>query len=545
MGVDERAIKEATIWAHLKAVVSHVVGERPKDPTNNLACISNFALSGKMVPPPSTTIFQDQRPKGTQALPVQQLGDDVEWARRFARQVVPPKPPKKDDEEEEPAAEEDKGELCDVAQEQEVLRAFGEGLTEAETFRLTVSLKRLLDVEPLAKVRFWGKILGTRRDYYIAETKIDESRVPEKDAVEEEAPEQTGKPPETIYQGLNTHKAREAVRVLAEDQKGTNEFKYYAATSDDVTEWTPLPDVLPAHITTARFITAPFTGHLDTRVVSHPPFPGVERHYLRAQIARISHACHVCPKDIYTTDKPEEEEDEEGNPKPRRYEVAAYEDIPPMNAQDVPDASDAEAVAPVKAWFSGYKNDELLTPTNWVHTAPQLLAEGRATKFKPEDEPPAEEDAAEDEPPAPAVEHIHPFLGDVAHDRPLDYKTHSKAALPAWALRRAYSNPSDSTKKYLARSLTWLGAMTFAVCEADKPGAQFQSVYIGRGLKSVRPSMAAFAPPLPPLPSLEYPVTGVRLQKDCSVDDELEFEPAPPPPKVEGEGEEGGEGGDE
>lgn len=38
---------------------------------------------------------------------------------------------------------------------------------------------------------------------------------------------------------------------------------------------------------------------MSAKVTSYPPFPGKERHLLRAQLARIEHATDICPKDTY------------------------------------------------------------------------------------------------------------------------------------------------------------------------------------------------------------------------------------------------------
>lgn len=45
-----------------------------------------------------------------------------------------------------------------------------------------------------------------------------------------------------------------------------------------------------------------FTGNLNANIDSCPPFPGKERHLLRAQLARITHAAQICPKGLYELD---------------------------------------------------------------------------------------------------------------------------------------------------------------------------------------------------------------------------------------------------
>jgi hypothetical protein len=45
-------------------------------------------------------------------------------------------------------------------------------------------------------------------------------------------------------------------------------------------------------------------------LVTFPPFPGTERNYLRAQIARISAATHVSPIGVFKFEEEGEEEEE-------------------------------------------------------------------------------------------------------------------------------------------------------------------------------------------------------------------------------------------
>ncbi|CUG88655.1 flagellar radial spoke protein, putative [Bodo saltans] len=539
-GIDERALKEAPTWQHLTSVVAHMAIERPANSIEIIESFSHSVLNGKPLPSQTTSVYADERPKPKKLLPVG-VQQQTEWATNFGLQLVPPKPVKKSTEEEDEAPEEeteDKGELADVVSEQQNFQRVGEGLSESESFRVSVALKRLLDKEPLAKARFWGKIFGSRRDYYIAETKIDENRVPEKEENQEEPAEIVGKAPETIYQALNTYGAREAIKAQPEEAgKGVNENRYYVATSDDLTEWFLLPDVRPEHIAAARQIQKAFTGDLSAVIDTHPQFPGLEKHYLRAQIARISQGCTVAPKDVFVTEGAveEEEEDDEGNKKPRRFEVKAYEELPPINPQEPPDAEDAEAIAPVKSWFYGYKADELLEGKSWVHIGHSLLAEGRCSKFKPEDEEPQEDEEEEGAVPD-NTELIHPFLCEVSNDAALAFEGHSRASFPAWTFRKAYRNESSTTRTYLARSTLWPGALAYAVAEDEKPGAQFQNLYIGNGLKSLKGDV--FAPRLPPRTLQEFPSNGIKLMKDCTYDDELEFAPLPPPPVVKGDDEE-------
>jgi len=64
-------------------------------------------------------------------------------------------------------------------------------------------------------------------------------------------------------------------------------------------DWIQLPDAAPIHISCAKMIKYAFTGDLNANINSCPPFPGKERHLLRAQLARITHATELCPKDFF------------------------------------------------------------------------------------------------------------------------------------------------------------------------------------------------------------------------------------------------------
>ena len=59
--------------------------------------------------------------------------------------------------------------------------------------------------------------------------------------------------------------------------------------------WVKLPIVTPAQLFQARLIRHFFTGDLNQEIQSYPAYPGTEKNYLRAQIARISAATQVSP----------------------------------------------------------------------------------------------------------------------------------------------------------------------------------------------------------------------------------------------------------
>jgi radial spoke head protein 4A len=129
-----------------------------------------------------------------------------------------------------------------------------------------MSLKRLMATSGASQLRFWGKIYGTGADYYIAE-------------------------------GIGG--TEEELEEFPEDFErkgaGVNTYTYWA-TSDLLGSWVELPDIRPQHILTARRLKRMFTGDLEAKIWTNPHFVGREKHLLRAQIARISHATTIVPK---------------------------------------------------------------------------------------------------------------------------------------------------------------------------------------------------------------------------------------------------------
>ena len=87
----------------------------------------------------------------------------------------------------------------------------------------------------------------------------------------------------------------------------------------------------------SRLIKYNFRGNLNLPVQSSPPFPGKEKHLLKAQIVRITHNCEIVPRGL----------------------MAALED----NPDEVELAED----------FKMSEFAELANLENWVHLNPYLL----------------------------------------------------------------------------------------------------------------------------------------------------------------------------
>lgn len=97
---------------------------------------------------------------------------------------------------------------------------------------------------------------------------------------------------------------------------GINRHVYFVCHNLSDGEWVELPTATPHQINVSRRVMKYLTGNLDAELEkSYPSFPGTEKNYLRALIARISAGTHVAPRNFYklgmsSGDEDEEEEDE-------------------------------------------------------------------------------------------------------------------------------------------------------------------------------------------------------------------------------------------
>lgn len=195
----------------------------------------------------------------------------------------------------------------------------------------------MAQAKPYASIRFFGKIYGTERDYYVVECEGGEFEEEAEAGAGEEA-EAAGEPDPKL-EGKGT---------------GVNEVSYLV-TSDSMSEWTKLPDLSYKDINAARQIKVLFTGNLNRYIFTNPYFFGQEKHYLRAQLSRISHSTSLYPKGQYR--KPEE--DETGR------------------AIELNQPEEGELVLPTTS--------DMAKVDMWVHAKPNILINGRTTHLDPEE----------------------------------------------------------------------------------------------------------------------------------------------------------------
>lgn len=554
------ALQQSKLWGHMTDMLASAIKAGATPDADLVQQLSNQLLVGRSVPPPSKTALADGRALRSYIKVTGQRGDgaadDLSWVSSFRASVDPPKPPPKyneDGEVEEDEADDDGDDKAAVEDIMEVLDLFGGGgvgVPSHEAYRLSVSLKRLSDKEPLASVRFWGKLTGVKADYLVAEAVVDPDRVAEDEAEagdaagdneEDEDDEDRAARGEAVFAPLNTYKQRKPVAIPTEEAgaPGANKHTYYVAVSTDLAVWHKLPHAMPDHMVISRSIRHLLTGDLDAPVKTHPPFPGQERHYLRCLVARITHGSRVIPKDIQTLNEAPPDEEEDGAKK--TVAVPPYEELPVPDLTEAPAEDDEEGIELVKNWYHGYPDDCLLQAANWVHAEyPLLHTQGRCVLWRPEDDP--DEDEGEDgEAEKKPAEMIHPLLTPVTHDAKLPMPHHTRGRLTPWSVRKCFYSAGATSNVYLIASLRWPGAYTLAITEPGQPGAKTLHVYIGDGVKSKGASTSNHTPIVPqynPEADQSGPGRDAPLMLESAPADVRHFSKPPLPPKADGDEEE-------
>lgn len=297
----------------------------------------------------------------------------------------------------------------------------GVGFGQQASYQIHLSLRGLAASTPgLSKLRFWGKILGIQNDYFIAEGVI----------------EGTG----------------EADGEVEARGTGTNTFSYWVSTGTSA-PWVQLPLVRPEHIIAARKVKHLMSGDLEADVLTMPFFPGKEKHFLRAQICRISSGSCVAPGGYYTAGG--EGEDGGGG--------GVVED-------------------PAFEWPG---IDALKEQEAWVHSHAYIHANGSTLwpevteETEPDEELRKKKQQAREE--AFTLETAKDPLTTIKEDKPSTEAEVSKD----WIVKQAgdkakYKFPEGDPKSYICtvvKSMRWPGAVTVA------QGTRFANLYVGYGFK--------------------------------------------------------------
>ncbi|XP_050529087.1 radial spoke head protein 4 homolog A-like [Daktulosphaira vitifoliae] len=250
----------------------------------------------------------------------------------------------------------------ELSQSNKVFDKAGYGLTIEEVEIIKATMDELIQSGKIASIRFWGIIFGLKRNYYVLECEwqeeeierriqinLDENhkkkitkdyrKIQEVEMFEDEQgiellmlsnelEDEIYNPEERISKYISKGKSKLAnSESLIDDyhhlsyikelnvQKstkikpetlgcGTNKKTYYVSNQPSG-EWIELPLLKPHHVVQSRNIKRYFTGNLETPINCYPEFDGLEKHYLRAQIARISAATQISPIGFFIHNKSE------------------------------------------------------------------------------------------------------------------------------------------------------------------------------------------------------------------------------------------------
>ncbi|XP_065159724.1 radial spoke head protein 6 homolog A [Atheta coriaria] len=404
----------------------------------------------------------------------------------------------------------------------------GVGLPRSEMFAIMMSMMRFVKSEPVASVRFWGKIYGDYKNYLVLETELkDEELVKRHESTESKREEELKmkEEAETAAQMVKEEQSRidQIQEIQGEESTSSRMFrplpplpvnhyeeppeipmeppgvgvnkKVYYVCNEAGDEWIQLPDVTPQQIKAARLIRKTITGNLEQSLCTYPEFPGVEMNYLRAQIARISAGSQISPLGYYTFS---EEEGEGVDEEEEEEEDESEQELHPKGTPMKTDFTE-------NSRFDGLPLNDLLDPSMafWVHHSQYILPQGRTTWWNPnpDGELPGEEEQGEgeeedegdrDKPRGNMAEPETgpPLLTSLGEDSSLD-------AVAPWSVRTS-SNINPTMAISIVRSNIWPGAFCFAT-----QGKLFENIYLGDGQKYVSHN---YTPqPLPPVQQ-DYPI---------------------------------------
>lgn len=383
--------------------------------------------------------------------------------------------PKEDEEgggQEEEAVNE--GEVPNVIDDMRFMNEVGVGLNEVETILVQNSIQKLIRSKPLATARFWGKVFGIEKDYYIAEAEFNDGERPHPEPAEEGEDE-----PKKEEEDQDDGEEKPRI-VPPEEDAGPNLYNYFVCTTLGG-QWTLLPDLTPAQIVQSRCIRQMFSGKQNGQIrAPEGRFEGDEHTLLRTFIARVSHSCTIAPVGLYQL----EEEPEEG---------VQIENTTPIT--QVEPEEGVELYKPIQGLES------------FVHRVPCILEQGRC-EFHIFEEDLTDENGEEKE---PEVEHGAPILRPLSQDEPVE-------GVQSWSIRKVVGLHT----RYWLRSNAWPG---LNVVSSDN-GDRLVTMYFGNGMKAEKPDewppLPEKKPPPPPPPPVEEEEEkhGEEEDKTNSDDDE-------------------------
>lgn len=147
----------------------------------------------------------------------------------------------------------------------------GVSFSDDEWYKIQLAMKKILISNNCSYLRFFGKIFGTKSDYYILQ------------GIQKQYPMQN--PP---------------VHVETRGNEGINRYTFWVSNSI-LESWHELPDITHEQLQASRLFKYHLTGDLNAKVKAFRPFPGKEMHLLKCQIVRILHSSNIVPSGYLKT----------------------------------------------------------------------------------------------------------------------------------------------------------------------------------------------------------------------------------------------------
>ncbi|KAL8619220.1 hypothetical protein ACOMHN_050002 [Nucella lapillus] len=459
----------ASLYDHLSTMMTTVLEKMPENPADDLETMSALFKTSRMRTDLSFKEIPDRGRNAGQAR--------AEW--NLFKTIARPSPNAEPESRLFPDQKDDEF-IClpNTMRQAHLLSFAGAGLPSDYYVRVTLALRELARAWPFISLRLWGVVHGLHGDYTVAEGELREgdydTDVTDDDDDEEEDVIDNDDIKEDVFDAMSEDikPVYKAPRKIPCEHAGVGlNRKVYFVCSQPGLPWIRLPHVTPAQVSVARQIRKYFTGDLDHKMTTFPPFPGNERNYLRAQIARISAATHVSPIGVFKFEEEGEEEEE---------------------------AEGARDTVVVDLDFEGLNMKEMSDPNlmSWVHHSAYILPQGRTAWYNPVQRSEGEEvnekeEEEREEADEPEPEAGPPLLAPLAED------TGPTVEMPGW-VTRASTKLVPEYAVASVHSLNWPGALAVAT---DK-GRFFENLYVGWGQKACGDN---FEPALPEAPMDEFP----------------------------------------
>jgi radial spoke head protein 4A len=382
------------LYDHLTQTLMKILVDRPSNAFETFELISADVKAQPLQPAPHIA----------RSLPLtpEQLEKQLQWMNRCSTLLkVPDEPP------EDPSVK-----LPELLDDLALYEWAGVSFGRSDIFRLHLALKKFVEKAQLPseteRLRFVGRFATRGLPYFIVE-------------------------------GLASEDPENMDERLQEGRIGANKFVYFVSQSLESDVWVKLPNVTSEQIVKVRQFRRLLTGDLEAAVPSYPPFPGQEKHLLRAMLANIVHDTSISPDGFFDLD-------DSDPPMVKAAEAEQFNERFPKPSSDLKELE------------------------NWKHHETPLNVLGRVTAM-----PEQTDESGE----------VIPAAEDIEIAAPLDT---IKPEL--WTSRVCPGGAgATSNSAVVVRSLRWPGASAVAA------GRRFVNIYVGNGLPAMT-NATTYSPPL-------------------------------------------------